>query len=828
MKKTTIILFVIVFYVNTLFAQTIFEETFETGNTNLTAPTGWICDANGWVAGYGVQSHDQYPHSGDWYASFKYNSNKWMYKQVTLTANETYEFSMWYKTDGRTGFSYEVLWGTTATTDSMKYTIQSLNAVSNSTYQQLIKTFTPAVSGTFYIGIHGISDNNPWYLVVDDIKLRKVNNYNFEINKLSNDAIIFAGSSHDYKVKIKNIGTSSDIYDLNYTSNWNVSFYQNDGLTNITSLSLDSYATDSFIVRQFVPNSGVNFGQIELSNIKVSSQNSIVSDSIFFTSTAVTPINNFPITESFENSIFPTLGWLKSTNIGTYNFERVTEGEQPTCTPHDGSIGMVCYKSFMSGAGNSANLFSPPMLLDSNEYIVRFWMYRTANINNKQDKIEVYLSDDHNYTNSQLLGTIHRATNFTPTETTEGWFEYSFIFPGYAEKKFIVFKAVSDYGWNLYLDDISIKVNSADITAPELISVSKTNQYADLPIPLTVVIRDESRVKTAMEGIYNVGNGNHSITLNLNSKIKGNYTFTGEIPAQVNNTTGVIKFIMKDSLGNTAETYNFNISWNGVAPLLEESFENTFPPQNWIVLGEPLTYFYWMQASVENYDDSDGNSYIVTPPHGLKQAMVGWDFQENKQDEWLITPEIPITVPSDLSFETFAQLGSNYYDHYVVAVSTDGINWNSLWDAFMENNNVIQYDQRLQFSLDEYIGQTIRISWRAYNPSFQYIGYSWFLDDVKVEKRANVKINMVISNNEFDFRILKNPTHNELRILTKNDLTKLLNINIIDIYGNNIKEMSIESSSDKTSINISELKAGIYFCTIKNGKQSITKKFIKL
>jgi len=56
----------------------------------------------------------------------------------------------------------------------------------------------------------------------------------------------------------------------------------------------------------------------------------------------------------------------------------------------------------------------------------------------------------------------------------------------------------------------------------------------------------------------------------------------------------------------------------------------------------------------------------------------------------------------------------------------------------------------------------------------------------------------------------------------------LLNIKIVDIYGTNVKEMPIESKNSITSINVTELKAGIYFCIINDGKQSVSKKFIKL
>ena len=96
---------------------------------------------------------------------------------------------------------------------------------------------------------------------------------------------------------------------------------------------------------------------------------------------------------------------------------------------------------------------------------------------------------------------------------------------------------------------------------------------------------------------------------------------------------------------------------------------------------------------------------------------------------------ITITDSAYLTFETFAQYGSMWYDHYTVSVSTNGINWNTLWDAFYLNTYVNQYDEKVYLPLDDYIGQTIYIAWRAYNTLYDNFWYSWYIDDVRVEKR---------------------------------------------------------------------------------------------
>jgi hypothetical protein len=825
-------LFFITFFIisNFSFSQIIFEETFENGNMNGLIPSGWYCgDFPKWIAGEGEQDHFRFAHSGNWYAFFPWSSNSWMYKPVDLIENETYEFSMWYKTDGSIGFQYEVKWGTDTFEVDMTNTIQPLTAINNTEYEQIISTFTPTVSGTYYIGIHGISTNNPWYLEVDDIKLQNVEDYNFEITRISEDTIIYAGEYYNYKVKIKNIGIYNDTYDFSYVSDWNVEFYDKTGTVPLNTIDLNSYLTDTFIVRQYVPVSGVELGQNHLTTVTISSQNSIVENDIQIYSIAVSPVINYPYYQGFEGMISYPVGWNTEKISGNYKFEMIFEGQYPTCTPHDFSLSMIFYQSFSASAGSTATLSSPPLSLTDNEYIVRFWVYRTADIDNKEDRLEIYLSDDESLTNEQLLGTVHRATNFSPVETTEGWFEYYYTFTSTESIKYIVFKAISEYGWNMYLDDFFINLNLPDETAPEFLSISETVQYADLPMPVSIVIRDDSQVTSVMQGIYNVGNGDEFFDMNLNTFSKGNFTYNGQIPAQVDSTTGTVRFVMEDTIGNFAETDEFEIIWSGIAPLLEESFEDDFPPLDWIIVDEPLTWFIWSQVSIEFYDDSDENSYIVVPRDGVKQAMVGWDYQENHQDEWLITPEVEITDLADLSFETFAQYGSLWYDNYIVGISTDGITWDEVWNAFYLDNSVNQYDERVVIPLDDYVGQTIRVSWRAYNSQFDNLWYSWFIDDVKIEKRILVNIPEISESDDFYFEILQNPTSDYLNLRFNNLTENNLIVNIYDVNGQlrKTEKIDIEKTAQTVeSLEVSYLPSGIYLCSVENGERKITKRIV--
>jgi hypothetical protein len=278
---------------------------------------------------------------------------------------------------------------------------------------------------------------------------------------------------------------------------------------------------------------------------------------------------------------------------------------------------------------------------------------------------------------------------------------------------------------------------------------------------------------------------------------------------------------MTDTLDNTALTQNFEIHWNGIAPLLEESFENEFPPLGWTIIDETQTWFIWSQVGVEVYEDSDGLIYTVIPKEVQKQAMVGWDYQENKQDEWLITPEVEITVLADLSFETFAQYGSFWYDNYIVGISTDGINWDEVWNAFYFDNSVNQCENRVAIPLDNYLGQTIRVSWRAYNALSDNLWYSWFIDDVKIEKRTNISNEEFSSSNNSEINVFPNPASD---FICLNSIENMSNIQIFNNLGEII--FTKQTNSNELVIDIKSLFTRIYVVKVETENKTFFKKII--
>jgi hypothetical protein len=179
------------------------------------------------------------------------------------------------------------------------------------------------------------------------------------------------------------------------------------------------------------------------------------------------------VSESFDGTTFPPTGWQNlEYPTGTTNiWSRVTTGTYPTCTTHSGA-GMAKYNCFTYSAGKSAILVTPVINLSglgSNVARISFWMYRDNYIYSVHyDSLDVYVGTS--LTNGIPLGKINRDRTLAPIESTDGWYKYYFDIPSSynSATNYVIFKATSQYGDNIYIDDILIQVpptNDAGITA---------------------------------------------------------------------------------------------------------------------------------------------------------------------------------------------------------------------------------------------------------------------------------------------------------------------------------------------------------------------------
>ena len=807
------------------FSQVIVDEGFETGNTVGQSPVGWICSDNGWKAGITIpddnEARGRKPHTGDWYMYATYNTDVWIYKEISVTANNYYRVSFWYSTWHVDHFNLEVKAGASANPSAMSVTVVPEFIVDNEEYLQASAVFEAPSTGSFYVGFHSSATNMPWYLSIDDVVIEHTAQYNFNVEQLTADTTAYFGEPVYLRFILSNTGEQADTYQFTNTSSLPIEFYQNG--TQVTQVSLNYNTAVDLIAKATLPMNLTNNQELH-ATFDVTSSHSAPTQSVDYTITALEPISTFPLTEGFDGETFPPTGWQNVATNGHYVYERKTSNDWPNCLPHDESAAMARFYCFTSPAGSSCNLVSPKMQLSATDNSVRYWIYRNYNNNIMgPDRINVYYSPTTNTADGTLLGTVHRNTMLEPVVgEVSDWYEYSYTFDSPEGYGFIILEAVSGYGWNLCIDDIYINATSQDDDPPTVVSLKGTQTWADTEMNLQLRVYDETGVPDQMQATYTIGSQSYDITLNKTNK--ANYDFTATLPARPNHTAGSIVFHMVDDLGHSADSNPYEIHWDWQAPLLLETFEECSIlslPEGWTTDGNP-TYWDWGVLGTVYYTDFYENEYVVTPHSGTKQAVLEWDdYNNDPQDQTMITPVLTIDRPTVLTFWTWVQYGDPNLDHFVVRVYDcwDGT-WSDKWDSYyLPSGQINSYTEPISVNLDEYVGKNIKIGFRGYNGFGEFLGTDWFIDDVKVVATDTLDC---VNETYLETKMYPNPVNNILTINAEEDIQQISIYNILSV-----KMMEMTINNKEAVIDLSNLESGMYLIEILGKNEKSIKTFIK-
>ena len=807
------------------FAQVLVNETFENGNTVDQTPVGWIGDG-GWKAGITIPDDNvargRKPHTGDWYMYATYNTDVWIYKEINVTAGNYYRVSFWYATWHVDHFNLEVKAGASANPSAMTETAVPMMIVDNEDFEQTSGVFQAPSSGTFYVGFHSVADNGPWYLSIDDIIIEQTAQYNFNIEQLTADTSVYFGEQANLRFRLNNTGLEADTYHFTSTGDLATEFYQNG--TQVSQVNVPYNGSVELVAKATLPMNLSN-NQVVHASFDVVSSHSAPTQSVDFQITAMEPYNDFPLEEGFENDFVP-FGWQNNITNGIYAFDRITEGSTPSATPHDESQYMARFYTYTNPSGGSAELVSPKLDLSEHDNIVRFWIFRNSNPNiNKNDRINVYYNSIPRSEGGQLLGTIHRCTYKEPViADVDDWYEYSFTFDCPDDYGFIIFEGVSDYGWNLYLDDIAIDNSSVDDNPPTVVSVAGNQSYADTEMNLTLRVHDASAMPSTLAATYSIWGVTHDLTFTMAGKGRGNYDYTATIPAYDNHTSGTMTVQLVDALGNSALSDEIPIRWDYQRPLLFETFEECSLyglPEGWTTDGNP-TWWDWSFQGTVYYTDYYENDFVVSPHRGNKQAVLEWDNSENPsaQDQTLITPVLTITRPTVLQFWTWVQYGTDGYDRFVVRVyDTYNGTWDDKWDAAdMPYGQINAYDEPISIDLDEYIGKNIKIGFRGYNTFGEFLAFDWFVDDVKVIPTDTTDVN-VNELTALKLNVYPNPVKDVVCIEAAQPIQ---NVQLMGINGVILEDR--KTNSNKVELNLEGYSKGIYVVRIVTEEGVATKK----
>ena len=338
--------------------------------------------------------------------------------------------------------------GTTWSSSNILELFTASTLISNTGEHRVINL--SAYSGLVKLGFYGSStvSNKDNDIFIDNVQLRVIPSLpEISVNPSSHDfGGLQVGTSAIKDFAISNIGVGT----LTISSavlTGGISFSIIDSATypvNLTNLQAYSVGIN------FAPATiGAKFDTLRItSNLGVFD---VPLEGLGFDAT----INIFPYAESFDGVTFPPQGWLNIQVSGSGLFERATSGVYPTITPHSGDA-MLQYRSYSFSSGTSAIFVSPKLNFTKPMYTVKFWMYRDGGYLTNVDRITVYLNNLPEFAGADSIGGVYRSKNLEPVVTADGWYEYSFTVPGLGNK-YLILKATSGYGNNMYVDDFAIE-----------------------------------------------------------------------------------------------------------------------------------------------------------------------------------------------------------------------------------------------------------------------------------------------------------------------------------------------------------------------------------
>lgn len=152
-----------------------FEEGFEEGYIHGENLGGcWsqesLGGSNSWVVNNTETDYNRTPRSGDWNIYLRYGNEAWMFYPIELNAGVTYDLEFYARQDEDSGATVQAGFGTTNSGAAMTSVISETEIIDGD-YQELSGSFTPDVSGVYYLGIKGETTFSPWYLSIDDISV---------------------------------------------------------------------------------------------------------------------------------------------------------------------------------------------------------------------------------------------------------------------------------------------------------------------------------------------------------------------------------------------------------------------------------------------------------------------------------------------------------------------------------------------------------------------------------------------------------------------------------------------------------------------------------
>lgn len=444
------------------------------------------------------------------------------------------------------------------------------------------------------------------------------------------------------------------------------------------------------------------------------------------TGAAAQPLD-LPFADSFAGATIDPEKWTNESVNGTDVWQAAAKAGQSiygSNTPSvDNDGGVAYFNSYSISKQQSARLMTPELSVSSStDPMIEFYLWRYA-ANNYNDCIKLQIQVDGGEWQDIINGDFYdRASSFNTADADEnGWYNCKVGFGNYLPEGSIAYRigflAVSDNGYNMCIDNVTIKnIAGADLVISSLVAPESLIAGNDLELVLNIVnegaavsaedysIEVESDFPAAIsfESVDLPAMGKAKLTAVLPVTAEEAYDLEAykfsakiifdadEVPDNNISDEVAVQMAFSESKApqnmvanlNDEETESVTLSWDPVK-------DPTYTPINFkedfndLEKGAQGNFNGWVSIDLDKtageYHYNIGDSqFTVTnggTPSGGNGNYLGVTIKSgNQQNDWLISPLINCKEDSEMTFEAriaCKNVSSSYNIHFELLYSED-------------------------------------------------------------------------------------------------------------------------------------------------------------
>ena len=428
----------------------------------------------------------------------------------------------------------------------------------------------------------------------------------------------------------------------------------------------------------------------------------------------------------------------------------------------------------------------------------------------------------------------------------DSWIDYSFDLPQEVMNSEIQFGFLYDdegnWAGGAGIDDVEILMFN-DESAPEFVSLKGNYAYCGDDMNLLLCVSDETGVPNTIEAVYDVGDGEEVLMMNLETE-KDDYYYSGIIPSQSVPITTSITFHLSDtaSPSNECEIVK-TILWKNSSYYIADGFEDYEPFS--------LDFYPWQSLDLDGsatFGITDAEfpnqgytgSFIVFNPslvspeldeeweaHGGDAYLACFAATDGINNDWLISPKVSIGEKYKLKFWAKSVTDAFGLERFKVGISNTGIEATD-FEIISEGEYVEAFSEWTEYSLDlePYAGR-----------SDCYIGincissdaFCFMVDDFEISDGSGVE--EVIPESTVLYQNYPNPFNPITTINFFNSNATSIKLSVFNSKGELVQSLidrNMQTGNHSIAFNAANLNSGVYYYTLETSTRSVTKKMILL